>query len=122
MNTGLQIRNKKLAKKRQRRTSCSPKEEKICRFIDFRNSKTARLYGKSKFLGIEFLTGLQTGIKFHYIDKYTNKLRWCYIKKQGTKVLTVYSEAEFENFDPRLVKMYHDYKAKLQEKETQKDF
>lgn len=110
MNRGLQIRAKKLSKKTQKRNTIKPNQVGVCRFIDFKNPETGMKNGKLDFLGFHNVFGLQVEHKLYYIED--GKEHWLYINKKRASILTVYSENEIENFDPILLKRYHDFKSK----------
>ncbi len=119
MNKGLQIRSKKLAKKAQTRYTVKPDQIGLCRFIDFKNPKTAKIKGKAQFLGFQNIFGLQIEHKLFYIQN--DEISWFYINKKRASILTIYSENEIENFHPLLLKRYYDFKAQREQSTSSED-
>lgn len=105
-------------KRKQQKNNHQRKHSPIFRFIEYKNRKYTYANGAKQYFSSETITALQLDNKLYYIDRYTNKLSSLTLK---TKIFPniIYSESEFENFDPRLIKKYYDYKANLQKKELQ---
>ena len=107
MNKGLQIRNKKLQKKRELRKTIKPYQENICRFIKVKNPKTEKINGKFKFVGFVFLYGLQIENKMYYIKE--GKVGYIYLNKKNLKILKKFKEIPSDTPQP-LIDMFNKYR------------
>ena len=107
MNKGLQIRNKKLQKKREMRKTIKPSQENVCRFVKVKNPKIEKVNGKFKFIGFEILFGLQIENKMYY--KKGEKEGYIYLNKANLKILKKFKEIPSDT--PQiLIDMFNKYR------------
>lgn len=87
MNIGLKIRNNKLAKHKKKCRVLKPKQEGLCRFVEFNFETFAKINGKLTHTGNESAKGLQIKNKIFLGKgryKFVNNINLHIVKKYGS--------------------------------------
>lgn len=85
-NKGLEIRNKKLRKKAQKRAQIKPEQENLCRFITIRYEVFEKVDGKYQRIGNQVVDGLQIKNKV-----YLSNGHYKMINSKSVKILNIYT-------------------------------
>lgn len=103
MNKGIEIRNRKLEKKRRKRSTVNPDQEELCRFVEIRWQKIERINGKYKRTGTEIGKGLQVRNKVYLLDGH-----YKFVNSDSVKITTIYNEVPDWASDA-LIKRYDEF-------------
>lgn len=87
MNKGIEIRNKKLAKKRNVRNSIKQGQEDLCQFVEIKWQVIERINGKYRHIGQDHGKGLQVRNRV-YLTNGHYKL----VNSESVKITKVYKE------------------------------
>lgn len=105
---GLEIRDKKLKKKAQKRTEIKPGQENVCRFVTIRYEVIERVSGKYKRTGNQVVNGLQIKNKVILPDGHYKM-----INSKSVKILKIYSQIP-EWANDNLKHLYNGHSEKNQ--------
>lgn len=86
INKGLEIRNKKLKKKAQKRAEIKLGQENLCRFITIRYEAIEKIDGKYQRTGNQVVDGLQIKNKV-----YLNNGHYKMLNSKAIKILNIYT-------------------------------
>lgn len=103
MNKGIEIRNRKLEKKRRKRNTVNPDQEELYRFVEIRWQKIERINGKYKRTGTEIGKGLQVRNKVYLLDGH-----YKFVNSDSVKITTIYNEVPDWASDA-LIKRYDEF-------------
>lgn len=110
-NKGLEIRNKKLAKKAAKRNTVKDNQTGVCRFIIFSNPVIDKPDKHFVFKEYKELQGLQIENMLYYNDEFGN-IKHVFINKAHSRIINALDTVP-DWATPDLVKKYNAFRSKL---------
>lgn len=100
MNKGMEIRKRKLEKKRDKRNSIKEGQENVCRFVDIKWEMIERINGKYRHTGTRQGRGLQVRNRVYLTDGH-----YKLINSKSVRITKIYGEVP-EWATDELIKRY----------------